>query len=75
MLRSFRALSLCGIFCGIAALSGGLTPLDAAKWQMKYFYDKDKSTLAISDLRFASPTRGVAVGAIVEGRQDRKSVV
>ena len=46
-----------------------LVPLRAEKWQLQYFYDKDKSNLIINDLQFASPTRGVAVGVIVEGRK------
>lgn len=34
---------------------------------MQYFYDKNKTTMVIQDLQFASPTRGVAVGSIQEG--------
>ena len=40
--------------------------LAAEKWRMQYFYDKDRSALTINDLQFPSPTRGVAVGYIVE---------
>src|SRR5450432_1963340 len=53
-----------------------LTPLGAQKWQVQYFYDKDKSSLIVNDLQFASPSRGVAVGVIVEGhRQEPVAVV
>jgi len=53
-----------------------LNPLHAEKWQVQYFYDKEKSKLIINDLQFASSTRGVAVGVIVEGRkQDPVAVV
>jgi hypothetical protein len=41
---------------------------DAARWRLQYFYDKEHSTFAIADLKFPSATRGIAVGAIVEGR-------
>jgi hypothetical protein len=37
----------------------------AERWQVQYFYDADDSSLAISDLRFATPERGMAVGAFV----------
>jgi hypothetical protein len=46
---------------------------DAPRWRVQYFYDEDKSTLAINDLQFFSAARGVAVGAIVEGKS-RKPV-
>ena len=48
-------------------------PLTAQRWRVQYFYDEDKSTLVISDLQFPSATRGVAVGAIMEGKS-RKPV-
>src|SRR5260221_585910 len=41
---------------------------DTASWRLQYFYDKERSTFAISDLKFPSARRGIAVGAIVEGR-------
>jgi len=67
MIWSIRTVLLLTVF---------LAPLGAEKWQLQYFYDKEKSHLAISDLQFASPTRGVAVGVIVEGRkQDPVAVV
>ncbi len=36
----------------------------APKWKMVYFYDKDNSSLVINDLRFLTPTRGLAAGYI-----------
>jgi photosystem II stability/assembly factor-like uncharacterized protein len=45
----------------------------ADRWRVQYFYDEDKSSLAIVDLQFPSPARGIAVGFIAEGRR-RKPV-
>jgi hypothetical protein len=63
--------------CALWLLAVGMTPLAAQKWQVQYFYDKAKSTFAISDLQFPSATRGVAVGVIQqEGKhEDPTSVV
>jgi hypothetical protein len=47
----------------------------ARKWRMQYFYDEEKSTLSIVDLQFPSATRGVAVGAIVEGNHQKAVAV
>jgi hypothetical protein len=47
------------------ALAGG-PAFCAGKWQVAYFYDKDKSSLVINDLQFPSPGHGVAVGYIDE---------
>jgi hypothetical protein len=57
--------------CALAALVAGVTPLDAEHWQVQYFYDQGKSSLAIGDLCFASAVRGVAVGSIHEGSHQR----
>ncbi|MCL6546282.1 MAG: hypothetical protein K6T61_13715 [Bryobacteraceae bacterium] len=46
-------------------------PLQAQRWQLQYFYDQRNSTLNIRDLAFPSPSRGVAVGTIIEGRSSR----
>jgi hypothetical protein len=53
-------------WCALALLAC-MAPLSAAQWQVQYFYDKEKSTLVLNDLQFASPTRGAAVGVILEG--------
>jgi photosystem II stability/assembly factor-like uncharacterized protein len=34
------------------------------RWRLKYFYDEDNSSLAIVDLAFKSPQRGVAAGVV-----------
>lgn len=50
--------------------------LPAQRWQSQYFYDKDKSSFEITDLRFLSEKRGLAVGVIVDAkREDPSSVV
>jgi len=60
----------------VVALGSLLVPLHAQKWDVKYFYDQEKSSLVFVDIQFASPRRGVAVGDIVEGkRQDPVSLV
>jgi hypothetical protein len=53
--------------CALLSVTALVTPAVAQRWQMQYFYDKNKSTLVIRDFQFASPTRGVAVGFIQEG--------
>jgi photosystem II stability/assembly factor-like uncharacterized protein len=57
--------------CALAALLAWVTPLHAERWQVQYFYDRNKSSLAIGDICFASPVRGVAVGSIHEGSRQR----
>ena len=55
----------------LAALVAWVTPLGAEHWQLQYFYDQNKSSLAIADLCVASAVRGVAVGSIREGSRQR----
>jgi len=43
----------------------------ADRWTVQFFHDKDHSSLTINDLQFASATRGVAVGYLME----KKSLV
>jgi photosystem II stability/assembly factor-like uncharacterized protein len=62
-------------FCAMIVLAACATPAGAQRWQMQYFYDKNKSTLAISDFSFASAMRGIAVGAIVEGKSHKSVAV
>jgi photosystem II stability/assembly factor-like uncharacterized protein len=57
------------------ALLAGAAPAVAERWKLQYFYDEDKSSLAIADIRFASPERGIAVGAIEEGRRTRPTAL
>src|SRR5580700_2073268 len=55
--RRTPAFILTSVFCLLTSF-----PLSAEKWQISYFYDKDKSSLVINDLQFPSATRGVAAG-------------
>ena len=63
--------SFARFLCALAALVAWVTPLGAERWQLQYFYDQNKSSLAIADLSFASAARGVAVGSIHEGSRQR----
>jgi hypothetical protein len=36
----------------------------APRWEVQYFYDEDRSTLSIHDLKFPSARRGVAAGIV-----------
>ncbi len=56
-------------------LTAWVTPVLAQRWQMQYFYDKNKSTLLIQDLQFPSATRGIAVGVIREGSHHQPASV
>ncbi len=40
-----------------------------AEWRIRFFHDADDSTLAITDLKFPSPRRGVASALLTEGRK------
>jgi hypothetical protein len=44
---------------------------ETARWRLQYFYDKARATFVIADLKFPSPQRGIAVGAIAEGNHVR----
>lgn len=65
------AIALLAAIAAAAALSGQ----PARKWRVQYFYDEEKSTFNIVDLQFPSATRGVAVGAIVEGTKQKPTAV
>jgi hypothetical protein len=55
----------------LAALLAGVALCGAQaeeRWRMQYFHDEDDSELFISDLKFASPKVGIAVGALREER-------
>ncbi len=60
----------------LLALGCLLTSLLAAaeRWSLQYFYDKDNSRLAFTDLQFPSASYGVALGGITENRR-RKPVI
>lgn len=47
----------------------------AQKWRMQYFYDKDDSSLDLTDLACPSPKLCVASGVITEGKHDKGVVI
>jgi len=54
----------CALLYGCLCLP--LCALGAPRWTLQYFYDVSNSTLVINDLKFTSPTRGMAVGFLRE---------
>jgi len=63
------------IACCLAA-AVAISAADAGpKWQMRYFYDQEKSYFQIVDLQFPSVERGLAVGVIVEGNHEKPAMV
>jgi hypothetical protein len=42
----------------------------APRWQMRYFYDQEKTSLTINDFVFPSAKYGIAVGYIAEGKRE-----
>jgi hypothetical protein len=72
--KRYAAFS-CGQLCALAALAVWAAPLSAQKWQLQYFYDREKSSLAITDIAFASASRGVAVGVISNGKREQPTAV
>jgi photosystem II stability/assembly factor-like uncharacterized protein len=53
----------------LSSVAAGLAR--AGSWRIQYAYDEIRSSLQIADLAFASARVGVALGKIVEGRQER----
>ncbi len=45
------------------------------QWKARYFYDEDDTSLAIVDLKFSSPRRGIAAGVITGSNDSIKPVV
>ena len=45
------------------------------RWELQYFYDEDRSSLTINDLKFLSAQRGIAVGYITEKTSIRPSAL
>jgi photosystem II stability/assembly factor-like uncharacterized protein len=43
-------------------LAAVISAAAAERWQVQYFHDEDESSLTITDLQFAGPQRGIAVG-------------
>ncbi len=50
-------------------------PLSAQRWQVKYFYDQEKTALTINDFAFPSVKYGIAVGYIAQGKQETPTQV
>jgi hypothetical protein len=73
--------------CLIAVLASAQVPSTAvaskpaeqkpshARWELKYFYDEDDSSLVLLDLKFPSARRGVASGTIVQNSRLKNVVV
>src|SRR6478736_2374492 len=51
-----RSLVVCGLVAALAA--------SAATWKMQYFYDRDRETLSLNDLKCPTAKRCVATGSI-----------
>jgi len=47
----------------------------AEQWRLQYFYDEDKTSLAIFDLKFPSARRGIAVGMVSEVKGEKQKPV
>jgi hypothetical protein len=62
------------LLAAVLSIAAGL-PARAERWRLQYFYDEEKSSLHISDLAVASPKRGIAIGVISDGRQDRPTAL
>lgn len=56
-------------------LLAACTAAFAARWELVYFHDEDRSALTITDLKFPSATRGVATGIVQRQGKDPKPVV
>ena len=48
----------------VAVLLIGSNCLCAQSWQLRYFYDQDRSSFELNDLQFASERTGIAVGLL-----------
>ncbi len=46
----------------------------APSWKLDYFYDKDRSSLTVTDAVFVSPTKAILAGTIEE-KQKQRSVI
>jgi len=58
--------------CALGAISFWIVASGAAaespRWRMQYFYDENKTGLALHDIQTPSATRGYAIGTIVDER-------
>jgi photosystem II stability/assembly factor-like uncharacterized protein len=60
---------LAGLLLAAAALSG------QGRWRLQYFFDEPRAELAIFDLQFVSPQRGVALATLRQGSKSRPFVL
>jgi hypothetical protein len=64
--RSVRpALALCVLAAACAA------PLAGQRWKTQYEFDEAKSDIEIVDFQFPSPTHGIAVGLVNQGKREK----
>ncbi len=70
-------MRLAGALLGIFAISAALGQPSAAhpKWKMQFFYDKLDSTLSITDLKFPSSQRGIAIGIIEDKKKAKPTAI
>jgi len=59
----------------VLALGFALGAARAERWQMQYFYDEARTSLALNDLAFPTPQRGVAVGYLAGKERVRGTAV
>jgi len=65
-----RLLTLAALAMFVCTLAGA-----EPRWRLRYFHDEIRSTLVISDLKFPSPRRGLAVGALQEEQSTKPVMV
>lgn len=61
--------------CAFGALAAAwicvAAPVFAQRWRMQYFYDEEKSSLVLLDLKFPSAERGIAIGYVLTGKTQK----
>jgi hypothetical protein len=65
---TFSSLRLVRALCVLGILAG---PSSGQRWQLQYFHDERESSLTLTDLQFASPSRGIAVGVLDDSKRQR----
>jgi hypothetical protein len=64
-----RTAALCGFLLGIGLTA--VPALSAERWTMQFFHDEDESALSIGAIAFPTPTRGLAVGALIKDDNEK----
>src|SRR5438445_1103609 len=63
-----RRLTTCPTLLTLLLSLASLAPAeDTARWRLQYFYDQERAEFNITDLKFPSARRGIAVGAVTSG--------